>query len=59
MPIYILRCKNCEREIEELVFNKDKIFKCNNCGTVMKKVMSASNFVINGYSEKNSYGLKK
>ena len=62
MPIYEYECENCGRLVEHLLTSKEAkittVLECGKCGGPMKKVISASNHAIKGYSYKNLYGLK-
>lgn len=57
MPIFEYQCKKCGYIFEEVILNKiPKIGTiCPNCSYIATKIISDSNFVIKGYSEKNGY----
>ena len=64
MPMYEFECTQCGHEFEELMkFAKQarmvasgEIWPlCPKCCGRTKKVMSSSNFKLNGYSEANGY----
>lgn len=59
MPIYEFECK--EGHItSELVKLGTETTKCKTCGAVAKKILSVpAEPIIEGYSYKNLYGLKK
>jgi len=63
MPIYEFKCQSCGHE-KEILMLKESDWKgshklgCDKCKGVYKKVMSAPNHKIEGYSYKNSYGLR-
>lgn len=55
-PIFDYLCKRCKFEIKDKLFFTDKkSITCPNCGSTANRVMCASNFVIHGFSENNSY----
>lgn len=58
MPIYQFKCK-CGKEVEKIVKIGTKEIKCPVCNGTADKIISPSSFIINGYSYKNHYGLKK
>lgn len=62
MPIFEFQCKKCGYIFEEVEF-KDlkKIYtQCPNCKKgIAKKIISKSNFIINGYSYSNGYSKEK
>lgn len=60
MPIYDYECEKCWAKTEHLVFceRKDSIV-CPECGSMAHRVISLPNFVINGFNEKNGYGLRE
>lgn len=60
MPLYVYKCPNCDgKTIEKLSNINDDNPVCEKCGNVMDKVISASNFVVNGYNYKNGYSKKE
>lgn len=61
MPIYEYACKKCGYIFEKVNINKvtKLTVKCPNCDDIAKRIMSSSNFVIKGYSEKNGYSKEK
>lgn len=60
MPIYEYECKDCgrRREILHKTIPVTDTNICDKCNGIMKRVMSAVNHTIDGYSYKNLYGLK-
>lgn len=59
MPIYIFKCKDCEEEVELLQKMDEKPPECPVCRRSMVKLMSATNFILNGHNwAKDNYGLK-
>lgn len=59
MPVYEFQCE-CGEEKEEIVPMGTVTIKCNNCGKLMKKVISKSTFILkgscwafDGYNKKN------
>ncbi len=52
--LYEFYCKACNTTFESLEVSGSKIAKCK-CGEIAKKVLSSSNFKINGFSEANGY----
>lgn len=55
MPLYEFSCKHCDRVFEEIVPMDTDKRKCNQCGNIARKIISSSNFRIEGYSEANGY----
>ena len=59
MPLYIFKCEKCEQEVEILQKMDEKAPGCPVCGRSMDKLMSATNFILNGKNwEKDGYGLR-
>lgn len=62
MPIYEYECENCGRTVEHLFTQREvrtlTFLECGKCKGRMKKIISAANHNIKGYSYKNRYGLK-
>jgi putative FmdB family regulatory protein len=62
MPIYEFKCDKCDRLVEHLLTSKEAkittVLECGKCGGAMKKIISAPNHTIKGFSYKNLYGLK-
>lgn len=63
MPLYSFVCITCGNEFEEILFVDDRDYCkdhfCAKCGGFsIHRKLSAPNFVINGYSEKNGYSRK-
>lgn len=58
MPIYTYECKKCDIVVEQMIplRDADKKVECEQCGNLMEKLISTSNFIVNGYSAKNKYG---
>jgi putative FmdB family regulatory protein len=62
VPLYEYICPVCGNTIEEIkpMSRMDELPCCKKCVfEVMVRVISPSNFVINGYSEKNGYSKPK
>ena len=59
MPLHRFECKKCNHITERIVSNDIRRITCVVCDTWADKIMSASNFKINGYSESNGYSRKK
>lgn len=61
MPIYEYQCEKCGYIFEEVNINKiTKIsVTCPNCEGMSKRILSTSNFIVNGYSYKNGYSKEK
>jgi putative FmdB family regulatory protein len=60
MPIYTYRCDKCGSSYEllgkmEVEDPKDFTPECFMCGAALRKVPSAPNFTVKGYSAKNGY----
>lgn len=60
MPIYTYECNMCGHQKEIFASSaktRPKVVKCDNdkCIYYMYFIMSACNFKINGYNEKNGY----
>jgi len=57
MPIYEFKCKNCGNvESRRYPINSNiKKITCWKCKGNAIKIISSSNFIMNGYSEKNGY----
>jgi len=63
MPLYEYECSKCKTRHERLVSRIPKsgtrsYVRCDECGSRMKRVISASNFSVSGYSAKTHYGLR-
>jgi putative FmdB family regulatory protein len=63
MPIYEFECESCGHKKEILILKKSDMkgshkLGCDKCKGMYKKVMSAPNHNIEGYSYKNGYGLR-
>lgn len=62
MPIREYECEDCGYQEEMLSLSKKeeaKVYReCPKCEGRMKRVISAPNHIIDGYSYKNLYGLK-
>ncbi|MGM9991451.1 MAG: FmdB family zinc ribbon protein [Candidatus Bruticola sp.] len=61
MPIYVYRCSNCHKEVEELQYVSDPpLTTCPNCGTeTMHKVVSSVGIIFKGsgfYVTDNPHG---
>ena len=59
MPIYDYKCEHCDVKME--IFKKmvDKAPECPVCGRSMVKLISTTNFILNGNNwEKDGYGLR-
>jgi len=60
MPIYEYECPKCGHIQEELILTENDIPKCVECGSNVKRIMSAGNFILKGKGwAKDGYGLKK
>ena len=59
LPIYVYKCRYCGHEFEELVLDRKNKVDCPKCGLSTKRIPSVSNFIVNGYNEKNGYSKKK
>lgn len=60
MPIYDYKCLNCDYEFESLQNVGSSAILCQKCGSGMATLqMGTPAFKINGYTEKNGYGLKE
>lgn len=57
--LYEFKCEKCGEIIEEIVKMGTKEIDCPKCGAIARKIMSASNFSIKGFSAKNSYSHEK
>lgn len=55
MPIYQYKCGHCEKTIEEIHNVKIKAIICPYCGGHATRIMSVSNFKVNGFNAKNLY----
>ncbi len=57
MPIYEFKCKDCLVVTQGSfpINNNVKKVKCRKCGKTAEKIISTSNFKVNGFSEKNGY----
>ncbi|MEA3378488.1 MAG: zinc ribbon domain-containing protein [Nanoarchaeota archaeon] len=64
MPIYEYKCPKCKRVYELLIYLKEKDNPqfCTECGNLLEKIISQSNFKLkkggSGWSD-NGYGLHK
>ena len=61
MPLYEYECEVCDNKFDsiESVVNRDNDQECPVCRFVKThRVVSASNFIINGYSAANGYASK-
>lgn len=58
MPMYEFFCGECSHPFESIETLGTKVSLCPICRKEAKKVMSTSNFKINGYSEANGYSNK-
>lgn len=61
MGIFEYQCEKCGYIFEQI--NLNNIIKisvtCPNCKGLGKRIMSSSNFIIKGYSNKNGYSKEK
>jgi putative FmdB family regulatory protein len=57
--LYEFKCKKCNKVTEELVHLGTEQIKCPACGAPAYKIISTSNFIVNGYSAKNLYSSSK
>ena len=48
MPIYEWKCPKCGNKFEALVPPEPRLIGCINCGLLMKRVISISNFHLKG-----------
>lgn len=60
MAIFEYQCNKCGFIFEEIFTkNIDKIStECKNCKGIAKKIMSKSNFKVNGFSSSNNYSKR-
>lgn len=59
MPLYDFKCEECDLEVEILKKMDEKAPNCPVCGRSMVKLVSATNFILNGKNwEKDGYGLR-
>ena len=61
MPIYVMKCPECEHEFEVLrpIRDRNASVACDKCGGKMKNTPAASSFRVKGYSYANSYSKKE
>ena len=61
MAIYEYKCKKCLRIIVRSfpIDRFPKTVTCDKCGREAEKMISVSNFKVNGYSERNGYSKEK
>jgi len=61
MPYYEYRCNKCLRIIPRYfpINRFPKTIKCDKCGRQAEKLISVSNYIMKGYSEKNGYSKEK
>ncbi len=57
MPLYEFYCKKCKNTFESIELMDTRKIVCL-CGADARKIMSAPNFKIEGYSEANGYANK-
>jgi len=59
MPMYEFKCDNCCKIFERFCSINENEIICPNCNNKIKKIISLSNFKLEGnHWEKDSYGLK-
>jgi len=58
MPLYEFKCEKCDHVTEEIVKLGVTEIECPKCTGKAQKKMSSSNFVVNGFSEKNGYSKR-
>lgn len=59
MPLYEFKCEHCDYEMEMFKKLNEKLPNCPVCGRSMIKLISATNFILNGTGwAKDNYGLK-
>ena len=57
MPIYIIKCINCNIEKEIFCKYSDlEEMKCPECSSNLANIPCITSFKVNGYSYKNGYG---
>jgi len=63
MSIIDYKCSKCGKIIEKFFLKTNDIVPdnviCSYCKGLSKKIMSSSNFKVNGYSYKNGYSKEK
>jgi len=60
MPLYEFRCKKCNYLFEELLDTRNILaMECPKCKELAWKIISGSNFVVNGYNAQNNYSKKE
>jgi putative FmdB family regulatory protein len=55
MPLYEYFCNTCEYFFEELLKKDIPNRRCPNCGKAAHRIISKTNFKVNGYSYANGY----
>jgi len=58
MPLYEYYCATCVKTFESIERMGTKEVPCRKCGEQASKVISPTNFKINGYSYANGYSDK-
>ena len=61
MPIFEFKCTGCELTFERILSSSERnkrVTTCRMCGDEAHKIMSATNFKVEGYSEDNGYADK-
>lgn len=59
MPLYEFQCKKCNYIFEEFFKPRTVLaMECPKCKGLAEKVISKSNFVVNGHNAKNGYSKK-
>lgn len=59
MPLYDFLCEECDLEVEMFKKIDEKLPNCPVCGRSMVKLISSTNFILNGKNwEKDGYGLR-
>ena len=56
MPLYEFHCEKCDYVFEQLLDTRKVLaMECPKCKELAEKIISSSNFVVNGYNTQNNY----